>query len=209
MKFNLQYSMKRYLLFFVFAIFSAQAVGAADPAPLSLLKSVSQQMIHTLDSHHRRISKDMPFLEKTIRKILVPHFTVTAMARSVVGRKFWESASAKERSQFVNEFTDMVIGVYAAPLSDYNGDKIQFYPMRNFSSKDSRVQVQSVIIRPTGQKISVSYRLVQTGNTWKVYDFSVEGISMVTSYRSQFKDILRQSGFAGLLRRVQSHNRKA
>lgn len=209
MKCNVQLSIKKHLLVLLFAIFSMQVVAATDPAPLNLLKTVSQQMIRKLDNHPGRISKDMPFLKNTINTLLVPHFTVTAMARSVVGRKFWGSASATQRSQFIKEFTNMVIGVYAAPLSNYDGDKIRFFPMRDFNAKDSRVQIKSMIIRPTGQRISVSYRLVKIQDNWKVYDFSVEGISMVSSYRSQFKDVLRKSGFAGLLQRVQSHNRNA
>jgi phospholipid transport system substrate-binding protein len=70
-------------------------------------------------------------------------------------------------------------------------------PLRDVSAV--RPQVESVIVRKNGQQIPVSYRMLQSGGTWKIYDFSVEGISMISSYRAQFDTILQQKGMAGLL----------
>ena len=67
--------------------------------------------------------------------------------------------------------------------------------------------VRSMIIRHTGQKIGVDYNVVRSGDSWKVYDFSIENVSMVQSYRSQFSDVLPQQGMAGLLQRLKAHNK--
>lgn len=201
---------KRKLIVFIatgFLVLSTFAFGAQ--APDVMLKNVSTSMLNILNKHQGRIKNDIPFLERTVRKEVLPHFTVTTMARSVVGRQAWKSASLKQRNAFKREFTNMVIGVYAAPLADFDRDRIKFYSMSATSAKRSRVQVKSLIIRQTGQKIPVNYRLVKMGDAWKVYDFSIEGVSMVQSYRSQFANVIRQSGFSGLINKVQRHNRKA
>jgi phospholipid transport system substrate-binding protein len=67
--------------------------------------------------------------------------------------------------------------------------------------------VRSVIIRRSGQRIKVDYNVVRSGDSWKVYDFSIENVSMVQSYRSQFSDVLAQQGMSGLLQRLKTHNK--
>ena len=68
------------------------------------------------------------------------------------------------------------------------------------------VQVDSKIERADGPPISVTYRMVNRGGTWKIYDMSVEGVSMLESFRSQFSDLLSQGNMAALLDRLSSHN---
>lgn len=179
-----------------------------DPEPLAMLKDVSADIMQTLAKNKSRIKKDIPYLEKLVREKIVPYFTVSTMSRSVVGRSAWKSATEPQKDKFKKEFTEMVVGIYAAPLADFDDDKVTFMPLRGNLDKVTRVQVDSVIVRKTGQRIPVSYRLVKIGGSWKVYDFSIEDVSMVHSFRSQFSSVLRQGGFAGLLQKVESHNRK-
>lgn len=192
------------------ALLVCLSVGAQpkDPQPLAMLKNVTTDMVKTLTRNQSRLHSDKRFLPNLIRKKLVPHFTVTTMARSVVGRDAWKKATASQRSQFKKEFTEMVIDIYAAPLTDFDRDVVKYHPLRASVALQSRVKVDSVIVRKTGQKIPLQYRLVKIGTDWKVYDFSIEGVSMVQSYRSQFSQVLRQKGFAGLLRKIHQHNRK-
>ena len=170
----------------------------ADPAPLVMLKQVSTQMTSELDRHKGQINTSV--IGNIVHRILLPHVDLESMSRSVVGRNYWLQATPAQRTQFKQAFTNLVIKVYAAPLSRYNGETIAFMPLRDASG--SRLQVESIISRKNGQRIPVNYRLVQIGGAWKVYDFSVEGISMVSSYRAQFDNILQQQGMSGLLKRL-------
>lgn len=189
---------KAILISFLIVLFTVTAF--ADEAPVTMLKQVSDQMISELDKNQGHISK--PFINGIIHRILLPHVDLESMSRSVVGKEYWSKATPQQREQFKQSFTNLVIKVYAAPLSSYNGEKIEFKPMRDASAV--RPQVESVISRKNGQRIPVSYRLVQSGGAWKVYDFSVEGISLISSYRSQFDTILQQKGMAGLLNRLKA-----
>lgn len=194
------------LLVFIFLLGST-AAWALDPQPLALLKEATLEMLGSLKSHQGTLKKNPAVLEGQVRRIVVPKFDLTAMSQSVVGRRHWQAASPALQEAFIREFTDLVISVYSAPLEEYNGDKVQFFPLRGSLHGQSRVVVQTAILRPTGQRIAVNYSLKQGGNGWKVYDFSIEGISMVASYRSQFADVLESKGMAGLLEKMRSHNR--
>jgi len=182
---------------------------AADPEPVAILKQTSSQLIRVLQANISRIRRDHTFVERQVRQIVVPHFSIEIMSRSVIGRNYWAKATPKQRHNFQREFTNLVIRTYSAPLSDYNGDRVNFYPYRGSIGKASRVVVRSIIIRPSGQRIPVNYRLVKTGSTWKVYDFSVEGISMVQSYRSQFSPVLQKQGMAGLVEKIRQNSFKS
>lgn len=187
---------KTYLvaIFFLFASIAA----FADAAPVEMLKSVASQMISQLDQNQGHINSQV--VSSIIHRVLLPHVDLETMSRSVVGKEYWNQATPAQREQFKRAFTNLVIKIYSAPLSSYNGETIEFKPLRDGSG--NRVQVESIVSRKNGQRIPVNYRLVQSGGSWKVYDFSVEGISMIRSYRTQFDGILQQKGMAGLLNNI-------
>lgn len=187
---------KTYLvaIFFLFTSIAA----FAEAAPVEMLKSVSSQMISQLDQNKGHINSQV--VANIIHRVLIPHVDLEAVSRSVVGKQYWNQATPAQREQFKRAFTGLMIKIYSAPLASYNGETIEFKPLRGGSGQ--RVQVESVVARKNGQRIPVSYRLLQSGGSWKVYDFSVEGISMISSYRSQFDSILQQKGMAGLLNKI-------
>lgn len=186
------------------ALLMISVVSFADPAPLNMLKEVSTQMINSLESRKGNLNSHA--IDQIVHQVLLPHVDLESMSRSVVGRNHWMQATAQQKEQFKHSFTNLVIQVYSAPLSKYNGETIEFKPMRD-SASNQRVQVESIVIRKNGQRIPVSYRLIQNNGSWKVYDFSVEGISMISSYRSQFSNILEQGGMSALLQRMHSQTK--
>lgn len=189
---------KAYLISLFFLMMSYSAL--ADHEALGMLQQVSQQMIGQLEQNKGRINTKV--VDNIVHQVLLPHVDLESMSRSVVGRDYWKAATPAQREQFKRAFTNLVIKTYSAPISSYNGETIQFKPVRDTSSP--RPQVDSIISRKNGQRIPVSYRLVQSNGSWKIYDFSVEGISMINSYRSQFDNILQSKGMVGLLRRLNS-----
>ena len=133
----------------------------------------------------------------------LPHADLDLMSEQVLGR-YWAQASPEQRSEFKNQFTYFITRTYSTALSSYSNQTIKFYPIRGGVS-GNKVQVNSAITTSHGN-VSVSYRLALINDQWKVYDFSVEGVSLVENYRSQFADILRTQGMAGLLDRLKSRN---
>jgi phospholipid transport system substrate-binding protein len=192
--------MKIKSLFLTFFLMLFTACVFADEAPVAMLKQVSAQMIGELDKNQGHITK--PLISNIIHRILLPHVDLESMSRSVIGRQYWTQATPAQKEEFKRSFTNLVIKVYSAPLASYKGETIEFKPMRDASAV--RPQVESIVVRPNGQRIPVSYRMVQSSGAWKVYDFSVEGISLISSYRSQFDSLLQQKGMTGLLNKLRA-----
>ena len=177
-------------------------VAFATPAPVELLQKTSNGLISSLEKHQSKLESQPVFVNGIVREKLVPIVDIDEMASQVLGR-YRRQAKGEKWAQFKKAFVKLVIQNYAAPLADYNGDKVEFLPVRGFKPTTSRATITSIIIRPNGQRIPLSYKFVREGDTWRVIDFSVDGISMVESYRSQFASLLAQKGFDGLLARLQ------
>ena len=116
------------------------------------------------------------------------------------------AATASQRAEFQRSFTTILIRTYASALTSYNDQSIHFYPPRGRSK--STLEVNSQITGSSTQPIHVSYRLIQANGTWKLFDLSVEGVSMLESFRAQFADILSQGTMNQLLQRMAGHNRR-
>ncbi len=176
---------------------------AQDPPPLAMLQSTSQQMLNALKQNKANMKSNPSVIYHIVDRILLPHVDLDTMSRSVVGRTYWNQATPAQLAQFKKLFTHQVVQTYSTALQSYNNEQVKFSPMRAYSPGESRVQVQSTIVRANGQAIPVNYRLLNVGGSWKVYDFSVEGVSLVQSYQAQFADTLSQGGMTTLLSKMQ------
>lgn len=180
--------------------------GQTAPAPMKVVKQTSYRLIAAL-KERKSIAGSTPIqvqtVESIVRQNLLPLIDVEDMSSAVLGRYIRQAQKQPKRFKaFKKQFIKLVISTYAAPLSNFNNDKVQFKPLRKFDPTQDTVRIKSRIVRPTGQKIPVTYYLKHVGGQWKVYDFGVDGISMVESYRSQFASILAQRGFDGLVKEM-------
>ena len=197
--------MKLYKIIPLLLIFSVSNIFAADPPPLTLMKKVTGQTLAALQRNKGRLTNRT--IHNIVNRYVVPYFDMPSVARSVVGRTYWSQSSSGTRSQFIITFKGYVIDMYSSALSTYSNEKIIFKPMRSYSSSQTRVKLYSTIKRSGAPPVSLNYRLVRYGKTWRIYDFSVDGVSMVHSYRAQFADTLRRAGLAGLTKQLQARRR--
>ena len=178
---------KRIICCFLITFSSAMI---AQPSPAGMLENISQRIIATLKQHQGHLQSNHAVINKVIRAELLPHVDVQGMSRSVLGRAAWLSATAAEKIAFTQAFTALVIRTYAGPLAEYSGETVKFLPMRG--SLDNRfLRVNSIISRSNGQQIPLSYHVVFQHDEWKIYDFSVEGVSLLQSFRSQFGSMMQ------------------
>ena len=202
---------KRFLVvMLLFSVcFSISEIYADDTVqdPLTYMKHVSTSLLASLNAHKADLGNHR-VVSKIIYEKVVPHFDLGTMARSVLGRHFWDQATPTQRKDFIHEFTDMIVNTYASAVEQYDGDTIKFHPLRSNYDKYRLISLSSHVIRPNGNKILLVYKLIRRGKQWRVYDFSIESISMVSSYRSQFSGVLHKSGVEGLIARLKTHNSK-
>ncbi len=175
--------------------------------PQVYMEQVTAQLLKALDQNKAQLS-NKHVVSKIIYEKVVPYFDLGTMSRSVLGRGYWSEATPEQRSEFTREFTAMIVNTYATAVEQYDGDKVKFHPLRTNYNNYRLISLSSDVIRPNGNKILLKYQLIRRGDQWRVYDFSIENISMVSSYRSQFSGVLHKSGVAGLIVRLKSHNSK-
>lgn len=201
---------KRFYLF-IAAIFILTC-GAVTPSfaagdPVNELNSIANQLIAQLKAHKTTLKENPSLVYSLANRIVVPHADVSEMAQRVLPPQTWRSATPAQRSRFQHEFTTLLVHTYASALANYTDETVHFYPVRGGYQGRSTVEVNSTIERTDGPSVSVSYRLVQRGSAWKLYDLSVEGVSMLESFRSQFADQLGQGDMNVLIQTLSSHNR--
>lgn len=198
---------KRYFVpFFLLLALFIQSSFADVASPVKQLNDVANRMISSLEKNKGRLGS-MRVIRGIVNRVLLPNIDLNRMSASVVGR-YWRSATSSQRATFKREFAYMVTTTYALALASYKNDRVKFYPLRTNYAKRKTVRVRSIIIRGNGQRIPISYDVVRKGNHWKVYDFSIEHVSMVQSYRSQFQAVLASQQLPGLLRQLKIHNKR-
>lgn len=197
---------KMYLsrLWVLFLLLLLSPLSFALTSPATHLQDVANRMISQLESNKSQL-RSMSVIRRIVNQVLLPNVDLDRMSASVVGR-YWLSATPAQKVEFKKEFSYLVTTTYASALSSYNGDQVQFYPIRGNYALEQTLRVNSLIIRKNGQRIPISYDVLRQGDAWKVYDFSIEHVSMVQSYRSQFAGVLANGGMPALLARMQTHN---
>lgn len=160
------------------------------------------------------IKKDKDIQNGDMRKIydlaeekILPNFDFERIGRLVLG-KYWASATKQQQEDFTKEFRSLMIRTYSSALSKYRNQTIEYKPLRA-QPTDKDVTVKTLIVQPGGQPIAVDYALEKSGDTWKVFDIAIEGVSLVTNYRSQFSGEVRQSSLDGLIQKLAEKNKQA
>jgi phospholipid transport system substrate-binding protein len=202
---------KLFLTFFILSLswltcVSTYAEGASQSDPVGLLRYIANNMIAGLKANKATLKSKPRIVYGLAYRYVVPYADLTEMSKRVLPPQTWNSATPAERVQFEKEFTTTLIRTYASALTSYQDQTIQFYPVRGGYQGQRTVEVNSEISSSQNQPIHVTYRLIRVGSVWRLYDMSVEGVSMLDSFREQFGDILAQGDMQSLLKRLAGHN---
>ena len=179
-------------------IIGGMQVAAARPSdPVGLVKSLAEEMIANLKANKTNLKRNPSLVYSLAYKIVVPYADLDEMSKRVLPPQTWNNASPSQREQFKKEFTNLLVRTYASALADYTDQTVRFFPLRGGAGNS--VTVSSQIVRSDGPSISVNYRLRSTGSGWKLYDMSVEGVSLLQSFQEQFRQKLSQGNMDQLL----------
>lgn len=196
----------RFLAVTALSAFSLLAI--AEPvAPDVLVKTTANEVLEIIKKDKDIQSGDMRKINALAEEKILPHFDFDNMSRSVLG-KYWRDASKEQQDRFVNEFRTLLVRTYASALAKYRNQVIDFKPYRA-QPGETRVTVKTVIIQPSGPGLPVDYTLKQVGEDWKVVDVTIEGVSLITNYRGQFANELKQADMNALIQRIADKNRPA
>jgi phospholipid transport system substrate-binding protein len=180
----------------------ASALAQAQQGPDKLVKTVADEVADALhQDEDLRAGSQTKFAELLEQKV-APHFDFERMTRLAVGRG-WRQAAPEQQKTLVELFHRLLIRTYSAAYGAYANITIEVKPLR-MKPTDDDVQVHSEIKVPNGaQPLSVDYSMYKSASDWKIYDVTVEGVSLVTTYRSTFAEEIRQGGIDGLIKSLQ------
>ena len=199
--------MKVLKLILLFVCFTFSQTMLAQSSPVPMLEQAANAIIATLKDNKSHLKNNPNIIYKTVETYLLPHVDVLGMSRSVLGRQAWNKATPAERTAFSNAFTQLVIRTYSNPLANYSDETVQILPVRG--SLNSRfLRVNSLIVRSAGQNIPLSYSLISINGSWKIYDMSVEGVSLLQSFRSQFAQELQNTTISEIIKKMQQKQMK-
>lgn len=196
--------MKLLQILFLSAILAAPV--HAQQTPDALVKQTSQEIIDVLKQDKELAGGNQDRLLQVVESKVLPHFDFERMTRLTVG-KHWRGASAEQKDALQREFRSLLVRTYSAAFTGYQDQTVEVKPMR--AEPKESATVQTLVNRPSGKPIEVNYDLGKTPNGWKVYDVAIEGVSLVTNYRSTFATEINQGGIDGLIKALRDKNKSA
>lgn len=177
---------------FALALLLANASWALASAVTDGLKSTVDQVINVVTDP--KYKGDSEARRAKLRSIINPKFDYIEMGKRSLARN-WRDLSPQERKEFIDLFGQLLENSYANKIESYQNEKINYV---DEIIKGKYAMVKTEIVRKN-DVIGVDYKLINAGNEWLVYDFIVEGVSMVRNYRSQFNKIIHKDSFQVLM----------
>jgi phospholipid transport system substrate-binding protein len=173
-------------------------------APDVLVKNVTVEVVDIILKDKDIQKGDRKKVIALIEAKVLPHFNFQAMTSSAVGRN-WDKASADQKTRLMDEFKTLLVRTYSSALASYSSQKFDFRPLRG-KPTDTDVTVNVRILQSGNQPVTIDYDMEKRPGGWKVWDVRVGGISLVANYRTEFDNLIRDSGVDGLIKALAAKN---
>jgi len=191
----------------ILSFFAAGGAHAEVVAPDDMIKNTANEVLEILksdaDIEHGNINK----LGKIVEDKIATKFDFNRMSRIVLGHN-WNNATREQQDQFVVEFRSLLIRTYTSALSKYRNQTLAYKPSHE-QPGDSEVTIKTQIIQQGGPAITLDYSLEKIEDGWKVYDVTIEGLSLVVTYRGQFAEEVSQNGMDSLIHKLAEKNKRS
>lgn len=165
----------------------AQAPQQQVPAAAAFIERLAQRAIEGLTA------RDIDTAERTkrFRELLTEAFDVPKIGRFALGAA-WRTASAADREAYLRAFEDFIVATYASRFADYGGEQIRVVSSRRLD--EGEAAVGTMFERARGEPVRVDWRLAPEGQSWKVIDVIIEGVSMAITQRDDFAATVQRNG---------------
>ena len=200
--------MRKIILFTSILLLSLVGAARAEVAPEELVRKTADEILTEIKAHRDLYAKDYAKLYKMADEKVLLHFDFRRMAQWVLGRS-WKEATPEQRERFTAEFRDLLVGTYSQALLNYTDQKIVYLPVQR-KPADTEVTVKTEVKQSGGQpNIPIHYSFYRNKDgAWKVYDISIEGVSLVTNYRSVYATKVREKGVDTLIADIAENNKQ-
>lgn len=187
------------------ALVAASAQSQDITPPDVLVKNVTLEVIEIVSRDKDIQAGDRRKVIELIETRIVPHFNFTAMTASAVGTH-WGKATQEQKARLIEEFRTLMVRTYASSIAAYKNQRFDFRPLRA-KPADTDVTVQVRVMQSGAEPVKIDYDMEKTSRGWKVWDVRVADISLTANYRTEFANVVRESGIEGLIKALQAKNK--
>jgi len=178
------------------------AVGLVLVLATAAMAGAPTEQVRMYTDHVQRILDD-PTLKsadkrEAVRKVAEQVFDVNETAKRALG-PHWQKRTPSEQEEFVHLFADLLERTYIAKIDLYGGEKLQY---TNEVIDGNYAVVRAKVLTRQRAEVPVEAKLLRRGDRWLIYDITIENVSLVGNYRSQFDRIIRTSSYQELVRRL-------
>lgn len=173
-------------------------VAAWADAPADRLRTAMEEVIRILEDPALKPEAKASERQARVRAAVVDLIDFPEMARRVLGRH-WPALTELERQEFVGLFRALLERTYLPKIALYGGERVRIV---DEAVDGDFATVRTLLVTRQGQEIPVSYRLRHRDGQWLVFDISVEGVSLVANYRTQFNEIIQRGSYQELVKRI-------
>lgn len=190
---------KRIVLLLAASVFMASVASAN---PVDDVKKTVDEVVRIVAS--KELKKNPAKRRQALKKSISTIFDYSEMAKRSMG-KYWNMRTPAEKKHFTELFASLLENSYASKIESYNNEKIVY--IRDFVD-GNYAEVKSKVVTPARDEFTLDYRLAKQNGKWMVYDVIIEGVSLVSNYRSQFNKIITANGYNKLVEKLQSKNQE-
>jgi phospholipid transport system substrate-binding protein len=192
---RLVYFYQGLLLFFLFFVMTIPAWAGE---PTDQIKQTTDKILSIVTEPALKSPSKAEERRRLIREAVDERFDWEEMARRSLAR-YWNQRTPEEKSEFVRIYSDLLERTYLEKVEGYSGEKV-VYEGESIEKEFAVVNVK--IATKKKSDIHVQYRFKKEGNKWLIYDVSIEGVSLVNNYRTQFNSIILQSSYENLVKKL-------
>jgi phospholipid transport system substrate-binding protein len=190
--------LKRIVLLAITCLFVATTAFATVT---DTIKKTVNDVIHIVTDKELKKKSNEQRRRTAIKKSIATIFDSQEMAKRTLG-KHWNQRTPAEKKQFTDLFATLLENSYAGKIESYNNEKI-IYTKETLDG--DYAEVKSKVITPKQDEYTLDYKLMKKENgIWMVYDVVIEGVSLVSNYRTQFNKIISTNGYAELVKKLQA-----
>jgi len=186
-----------------FALIAGSAI--AQEAPDAMVKRVSQEVLTIIKSDPKVQAGDQARIREVVETKLLPNFDFERLTALAMGRN-WRQATPEQQKQLVEQFRTLLVRTYSGALTQYRDQTMDYKPLRA-DANATEVTVRTEVVRQGQAPVPIDYSMAKAASGWKVYDVIVGGVSLVTNYRDEFNEQIRQGGVDGLVNSLSARNK--
>jgi phospholipid transport system substrate-binding protein len=190
---------------FIFAAgAAAQQQQASQQSPEELVKQVTDDVLSSIKSDKQLQAGDKKKALELAEQKILPHVDFKTAASMAAGQA-WRQATPQQQEQITKEFRSMLIRIYSNAIGIYQGQTMKVLPSRTAATA-TETTVRNQYQKPGERAVTIEYAMRKNAQGWQIYDITVEGVSLVLTFRSEFDQIVKTAGIDGLIKKMQEKN---